>query len=166
MRVGGIEVKGPNEEILVLPRGEATIVFRAQAVMDWDTFNALCPEPHPPGKLVKGAWIPDPSDPSFRTIQAVYEDRRLAYLIIKSLELSQIEWDSVSLDDPNTWTNYLTDFRKADISGVEIQLIINCVMRANSLDENKLEEARKVFLLGLTQERNITNGPQTEAVNS
>jgi hypothetical protein len=148
MKIGGRTVEGPQEEILVLPRGDSPIVIRARAVSDLDEFEKICPEPKPPGKLTKDGWAPNTNDPSYRQLIAMHSDRRMAYLIIRSLEPSGIEWDTVKIEDPRTWLNYVTDFRNAGLATVEINRIIQLVMSANLLDETKLEEARKVFLLG------------------
>jgi hypothetical protein len=148
MKIGGKVVEGIHEEILVLPRGEDQLVIRARAVLDLDEFDKICPEPKPPGKLTKDGWVPNKEDATYRQIMSGHVDRRIAYLVIRSLEPSNIEWDSVNIADPRTWLNYVTDFRAAGLATVEINRIVQCVMAANSLDESKLEEARQVFLLG------------------
>ena len=49
MKIGGVDPKTlPKEEVLVLPRGDQAIVFRAVGVPDYDEFDALCPEPKAP----------------------------------------------------------------------------------------------------------------------
>lgn len=148
MKIGGRVVEGPHEEILILPRGDEPLVIRAKAILDWDEFEKICPEPKAPGKLTKDGWAPNKDDASYRQMMVSYADRRVAYLVIRTLEPSNIEWDTVRLDDPRTWTNYTNDFRAAGLSTVEINRIVQCVMAANALDEAKLEEARKFFLLG------------------
>ena len=55
MKIGGVQVTGPSEEVLVLPREPEPIVFRAVAVPDMEEFHKLCPEPKPTGKFVKGS---------------------------------------------------------------------------------------------------------------
>jgi hypothetical protein len=167
MKIGGKVVTGVHEEVLVLPRGpEDVLVIRAQAVLDLDEFEKLCPEPKPPGKLTKDGWIPNKEDISYRQILSAHTDRRIAYLVSRSLEPSNIEWDTVKIEDPRTWLNYTKDFRAAGLSTVEINRIVQCVMAANALDEGKLEEARKVFLLGQHPAPEQYSGPIIEQVNS
>jgi hypothetical protein len=69
-------------------------------------------------------------------------------MCLRSLEPSNIEWETVDIDDPGTWLNWDVELKAAGISDVEGQRIINLVMAANSLDEKKVEEARQAFLLG------------------
>lgn len=165
MKIGGIAVSGPHEEILVLPRGEDQVVIRAKAVLDLDEFDRICPEPKPPGKRTKEGWVPNKDDITYQQILSRHNEQRIAYLVIRSLEPSQIEWDTVDLGNPKTWTNYVTDFRNAGFSTIEINRIVTCVMQANALDEAKLEQARKVFLLGLVQAKDESSGPNIELEN-
>jgi hypothetical protein len=154
MRIGGIEAKGPHEELLVLPRGENDLIIRARAVLDMDEFDKICPEPTAPGRRTKDGFVPNHKDPTYQENLAGYHAQRLAFLVLRSLEPSQIEWETVKMEDPRTWANYLVDLRNGGLSSVEINRVIVCVMQANALDEKKLEEARKAFLLGQAQEVN------------
>ena len=167
MRIGGIEIKGPAEEVLVLPRLEGNdIVIRAQAVMDMDTFDALCPVPKPPGVRTKDGWKPNEKDETYQERVTQHGERRFAYMVIKSLEPSEIEWETVDLGDPSTWLGWTDEFKKAGISSTEVNRIIVCVMQANALDEAKLKEARDLFLRGPVLEPNEYSGPNTEPENT
>jgi len=161
MRIGGVKIEGPAEEILVLPRGEQVLVIRACAV-NLDEFETLCPEPKPPGKLTKDGWIPDTENESYKQVVTAHNEKRIAYLVVKSLEPSQVEWDTVEPENPKTWTNYVQDFKAAGLTTIEINRVVQCVMRANSLDEDKLEQARKVFLLGQAQAQKESSGQNIE----
>jgi hypothetical protein len=164
MRIGGVLVEGPAQEILILPRGEQVLVIRAQAV-NLDEFDALCPEPKPPGKLTKDGWIPNLLDESYQQIIANHNEKRIAYLVVKSLEPSDIEWEKVQIGNPRTWTDYVQDFKAAGLTTIEINRIVQCVMQANSLDEAKLEQARKSFLAGQVQALNASSGQPIAPAN-
>ncbi len=162
MKIGGKEVKGPNLEVLVLPRGEDEIVLKAQAVLDFDEFEKLCPEPKAPGRRTKNGWEPNTNDVTYRSLMETHNIQRIAYLVLRSLEPSNIEWETVDMNNPGTWANYVQDFRNAGFSGIEVNRIVQCVMRANALDEAKLEEARKVFLSGQALDQEQSSGPAAE----
>lgn len=164
MRIGGVLVEGPTQEVLILPRGEQVLVIRAQAI-NLDEFDVLCPEPKPPGKLTKDGWVPMPEDENYRQLIQNHNEKRIAYLVVKSLEPSDIEWDKVQIENPRTWTEYVNDFKSAGLTTIEINRIVQCVMQANSLDEAKLEQARKVFLLGQARALNTSSGQNTEPAN-
>lgn len=147
MKIGGVEVKA-CEEILVLPRLSGDIVIKAHAVKDMDLFHALCPSPTAPGVRTKDGFKPNVEDKNYLQLLDIYSTQRLAYIVIKSLEPSCIEWEKVKLEDPTTWTLWSSELTAAGLSDVECQLILRCVLQANSLDEEKLKEARSVFLRG------------------
>lgn len=148
MRVGGVTVTAPVEELLVIPRGESSLVFRARAVESMDEFDAMSPKPQPPGKLTKDGWVPEPEHPDYRTILEHYAVRRLAYIVVRSLEPSNIEWDTVDINNPKTWANWDTDLRNAKMTEVEIDKVLQLVIEANSLSEEKLKRAREDFQRG------------------
>jgi hypothetical protein len=69
-------------------------------------------------------------------------------MCLKSIEPSQIEWETVDMDKPTTWPKWVDELQENGLSEVEVGRIINAVLAANSLDEKKIEEARKSFLHG------------------
>jgi len=166
MRIGGVKVEGPNEEILVLPRLGDDIVIRARAVCDMSEFEALVPEPKPPGKLTKDGWVPTLNDETFRQRLQKFGEQRFAYMVVRSLEPSDIEWEKVDINNPKTWKLWEEELKAAGLSKVEVDRISVCVMRANSLDEAKLKEAREVFLLGMAEAQKESSGLETEPENT
>ena len=150
MKIGGIDPATlPTEEFLVIPRGDQQIVFRASGIPNYDEFDKLCPEPKPPGKLVPGeGWVPNEDDEAYQDMMKTYGKKRLAWMVIKSLEPSEIEWDTVKPDNPSTWTNWEEDMKGAGLSQVECNRVQQLVFQANCLDENKLKKAREAFLVG------------------
>lgn len=152
MRIGGVAITPPVEEVLVLPRGDAQLVFRAIAVKSWDEFEKLCPSPEPPKMLVKNKQVPDAEDPGYKSLLNTWYLKRLSYLIIKSLEPSNIEWDTVDIYNPSTWLKVEEEFIAAGITDAEFQKIVQTVLDANSLNEDKLKAAREAFLHGQVRE--------------
>jgi hypothetical protein len=149
MKIAGIDPKTLcNEVLLVLPRGQSEIVFRAKGLSNMDEFDAVCPHPKPPGKFTKDGWIPHTNDPTYQQVLAEYAKKRLGYIVIRSLEPSEIEWDTVKRDDPRTWPNWESDLTTGGLSQIESNRVLALVMEANALDEAKLEKARESFLRG------------------
>jgi hypothetical protein len=162
MKIGGIDPSTlPKEEILVLPRGDQQIVFRATGISDYDEFNKLCPEPKPPGKLTKDGWVPDNDDENYQSIVAAHGKKRLAWMVIKSLTPSEIQWDTVDPANPSTWVNWEKDLKDAGLSQVECNRVMQLVFQANCLDEDKLKRAREVFQLGQQPVPSEFSGPST-----
>ena len=156
MRIGGIDPTTlPVEEVLVLPREDQRLVFRASGLKDMEEFKRLCPEPEPPRKLTKDGPVADTEDQGYKDALAGYQKRRMAYIVIRSLLPSQIEWDTVQLDNPSTWANWDSDLKSAGLSEMECNRVLALVLEANCLDEAKLRKAREVFLRG-TPEQSAT----------
>lgn len=167
MKIAGIDPKTLSTEvILVLPRSEANLVFRACGLKSMEEFEAKCPMPKPPGKLTKDGWVANDTDPTYQQIQTEYSKKRLGYIVIRSLEPSEIEWDSVRLEDPRTWANWEKDLKDGGLSQIESNRVLALVMEANALDEAKLQKAREVFLVGQTPMPAEFSGPQTEPENT
>lgn len=161
MKIGGREISNePNRVPLVLPRPEIwdeesgefvnnDIRLWAQAVTDFDTLEKMLPEPLPPVAIGKGGEkVYNHKDPGYKAQLMTYNMRRLAYIIIHSLGPSHITWDTVDLEDPTTWLNYVEDFKNAGLNMIEINLVCKACMEANALDEEKLDKARQLFLRG------------------
>lgn len=149
MKINGQEVNGPYEDILVLPRKPQPVVFKGRALANFDLFDKLRPMPTAPGVLTKDGFKPDPKDKGYLQQLAAWTQSRLAYMVVQTLEPSNIEWDSVVLDNPTTWHLWVDDMVKAGFTDVEQKRILDFVLEVNCLDEKKLEAARADFLLGL-----------------
>lgn len=149
MKIAGVDPKTlSNEVLLVLPRGDREIVFRAKGLPDMAEFEALCPNPKPPGKFTKDGWIPNLNDPTYQQILGEWAKKRLGYMVVKSLARSEIEWDLVKENDPRTWARWEEDLKNGGLTQVECNRVLALVLEANALDDAKLQRAREVFLRG------------------
>ena len=166
MRIGGVQLKGLNEAILVLPRSDEDIVIKARAIPDYDDFDKLVPEPKMPVYVTKDGPQNDESNVDYVASCARREQLRIAYIYIKSLEPSQIEWDTVKIDMPSTWMNFRQDFQKAGLSPIEINRIWGTVSDANCLSEDKLVEARARFLAGVGNDQPASSSPTTDQAST
>jgi hypothetical protein len=147
MKIGGVQVT-PSEEILVLPRPAGNIVIKAKAVSFSDDFDKMCPEPIAPLIMTKDGSHRDVADKDYKRSVDIRHERRFAYMMIRALEPSEIEWEEVDLEKPSTWMKWTDELTKAGITEVEMNRIIGAVMSAMSLDEAKIKKAREDFLRG------------------
>lgn len=150
MKYKGKTVKGPNEEIVIIPRGNADdFVFTCRAVMGYEIFDNLVEEPKPPQIIHKGDPVAKPllSDPDYLRAIREHDKKRLSWLIITSLAATEnLVFETVDKDDPSTWNNYYDEFIDAGFTSTEIGRITRGIMIANSLDQKKIDEARAHFL--------------------
>ena len=166
MKIGGIDPNTLSREIiLVLPRGESQIVFRAKGLKDMAEFNAICPLPKAPGKLTKDGFVPNTDDPSYQQVMLQWSSKRLGYMVAKTLEPTEIEWDTLVINNPETWANWENDLKAAGLSQFECNRVTSLVLEANSLDDDKIEKARAVFLAGQAQEAEKLSGQPTAPAN-
>ncbi len=151
MRYKGQQLKGPKRETLVIPReNQEDIVFQAEAVMDFDDFEIICPPPSPPNKLIPGdppRQIPNSEDPKYKTEIRDWATKKQTWVILKSLSVTQdLEWEQVDINNPDTYELYMAELKDAGFNNAELQLIVGLALKVNSVDEDKMEEARQRFL--------------------
>ena len=166
MRIGGVQLTGLNEAILVLPRSGGDLVIKARAIPDYEEFDKLVPEPKVPVMVTRNGTENDENNVDYLAAIARRETLRIAYIYVKSLEPSNIEWDTVKIETPSTWTNFREDFKKAGLSPVEINRIWGTVSEANCLSEDKLVEARQRFLAGVGKDQPASSSPSTGQANT
>lgn len=169
LKIGDTEVTGPNEGLLILPRynGNDIKIF-ARAVPDLEEFRQMVPLPKAPASLKRGQGkVENTNDPTYRQQVLDYNTKRMAYMVIVGLEPSEIEWETVDFNDPGSWTNWEDELRDAGLTEIECNLILNLVLEVNQLDDNKLEDARKSFVLGRHLEQlSESLSPLTEQENT
>lgn len=175
MKIHGNVISGPNIEIIVIPRGNGVsdVVLKAQAVLNRDDFNRLCPAPKPQIRKLPGNRIQENiSDPAYKEAVIQHNKQQFAWLVIESLKATDgLTWDTVFDNDPSSWLNYEKELNDSGFSPIEINRITAGVMTANCLNEERVEEARKNFLQSLeevvavdslTQEGEQNSTPSTE----
>lgn len=150
MRFKGEKVTGKNQEIIPIPRPGGDIVFIANAVQNWDEFEKIVDEPKPPTMLKPGGVkVEDKNDPSYKEALEEYNEARTHWLVLKSIaDTPDIEWETIDMANPATWQNYRKELLESGFTDIEIGRVMVGVMRANSLDENMINEARSNFLHG------------------
>ena len=151
MKLGG-KKPGIHKKPLVLPReGEEPIVLWAQAIANMDEFIKLCPEPLPP-LVVKPGGIKEPNWTEVNYLIAVkqHATRRNDYILLHSLlATTDLEWETVKLEEPETWNNWRKELGDSGFSVFEINRIFGLVLEVNSLNDALLDEAQKSFLAGM-----------------
>lgn len=158
MKYKGKAVKGSNQEIIPIPRPDGDIVFIATAVKNWSKFDKLVPEPVPP-QIIRpgGVKTEDRNDPQYKKLLQKWAEEKSNYLIIYSLKDSpDVEWETIDLEKSETWANWKKELEEAGFTEIEVSRVMVGVMRANSLDEKMIDEARANFLLGQQGSENLT----------
>jgi len=149
MKINGKVLDTPAVEIIPLLRGEDTIFLQAKCVTDYSKFEAICPSPEAPFIQRPGQKpVPNFEDPIFVKKLDEHSELRSSYMIIESLSATpELEWETVDMTKPETWKNYLDELRKC-FSEIQCTQIISGVMSANGLNSERIDKARKDFLVG------------------
>ncbi len=153
-----------HEDVLVLPRGEEAIAIRAKAIPDFEEFNKTCPEPEPPGKLTKDGFVPNKDDETYKGRLEQHNIRRIGWMVTRSLQ--EIDWDKVNVENPKTWAKWQEDLEDSGFTAVECNLVLALVIDVNSLNEQKLKDARDSFIRGQEQEAKRLSSQNSEQENS
>jgi hypothetical protein len=155
MKIGGEKLQVAKPEIVVLPRtgddGQpCDIVFKCAPVTDYEEFDQLCPQPEPPKKTYPADTGKPPEvlvdHPEYLKALQEYSARRSAWTFIKSLSATEgLEWETVKMGDPSTWVGWQDELRESGINDFETSKILQGIMVANSLSEERMQEARERF---------------------
>ncbi len=151
MKLNGKVVTGVNYEYIVIPRPDGDLVFKAEAVLDMKPFHDMCPVPKPAKIMLPGGeQKEDMNDATYKAAVSQYSEKRYAFIVISSLKATPtLEWETVQYTDPSTWLNWSEEMKAAKFTTNEINLIQLGVATANSLNQEKLDEARARFLVSL-----------------
>lgn len=155
---------GLNQDVIVFPREHGDFVFRAQAVQDWDEFDAKCPAPIAPEyKTPDGTAIRRTDSPEYLAECEKHDVKKSAYLFLKSIEITEgLEWEKVDREKPSTWKHWREELTEFGLSIREVMLLESLVMEVNALSHGKLEAARKNFFRAQqarSKEAQVAQGP-------
>lgn len=158
MKLNGQKIIGPNEEIIIIPRGNGEdLIFKARAVIDVDLFEKIYPTPVPPKVMKRGGeQVQDFNDKDYLKSLDQYGAVRWAWIIVQSLKATEsLEWETLNENDASSCLNWKRELMDSGFSFMEINRIEAGVLAANCLSEKRLEEARQRFTLSqvLQQER-------------
>jgi hypothetical protein len=108
----------------------------------------LCPAPKAPEKLYPGGVRKeDTENPEYKKMLDDWATKRTHWTVLKSLEnCPDLEWETVDMEKPSTWDKYQEEMKEAGFTEIEMYRVLQGVMRANSLDDDMLKEAKKAFL--------------------
>jgi hypothetical protein len=165
MKVNGVTAQPRAREVLVFERpatGDIAFEFRQVNSQDLEDLEILCPRPPAPGQFTREGFVADEKDKGFQKTLKIWRNQRNAFVYIRSLEPSNIEWDSVNEDDCNTWLNFEKDIR-AVLSPFEVGQLVAALDGINSLSEARLEAARQAFFTRAQQSRDPVSIPPGEA---
>ena len=155
MKINGITVTTPKPSVLVLPHNGRDLIIKARYVtnQELDELDKILPEPKPPTKQVVdsngklGPAIPDLTNEKYQEQLTKYHSQRMAWVYIKSLEATEnMEWDTVNINDPETWENWHTDLERSGLPASYTIHISRLVTDTQGWNSERIDEATQNFL--------------------
>ena len=149
MKLHGKKPSRPKPEIVVIPRDEGDLVFVCNAVLDYSKFEEICPDPKPRISVnaKTGAKTSLFEEPQFIEAVKKHNQRHTDFTIVESLkDTPGLEWEKVVYDDPETWSFLSEELRDSGLTIAEAGVIIQGVFKANTVNEDRMEEARASFI--------------------
>lgn len=148
MKIHGKKVAGVYEELVVIPRNDGNLVFKARAISDYSAFDKLCPEPKGDIRMYPGGrQVEDVESPAYHAKMREWAQLRTHWMILHSLKATEgLEWETVDMSKSETWKSYGDEMTSAGLSPAEQGRIVHCVSVANGLDQSKIDEATESFL--------------------
>jgi hypothetical protein len=150
VKLNGKQVFGAFEAVVAIPRLDGPLVFIARAIMDYEPFDKLCPQPKAPLIQFAGqAAVENIEDVNYKKAIDEWVGKKTHWMVLQSLRATpDLVWDTVIDGDHSTWANYQKEMATAGLSPAEQARIIMCVSEANGLDQSKIDEATESFLAG------------------
>lgn len=155
MKIHGRTFSGPDVVPVVIPRTDGDVVFKCQAVLTFDEFDALCPTPEPPGVLKPGGErSSDLTDKTYLDALDAWGLMRTNWMILKSLEATDgLEWEQINMSEPETWDKFRVELSGDGFTIGEIGRLVQGVTEACGLNQERIDEATKRFLAAQAAEQ-------------
>ena len=148
MKIKGKKLESTNEMTIVLPRYNGEDVIFKATLVDFSDMEKILKLPKAPYILRRGKQIENTDDKGYEDQCLQYLIKRENYTVAASLLATPgLEWETVDLEKPETWNNCEKELLASGLPRPEVVYIYEKVRQVNSLDQNKLDEARDRFLL-------------------
>lgn len=156
MRIAGKDFKQSIIDVVPIFRGDETFYIKVQAVTNMEEFDKYCKRPEPPTVRKKdNTTFQDFEDKKYLKELETYNGYQTDFLFIQSLACNEdMEWELVKMSDPTTWSIWREELAESGLLKAEIGQILEAIFKVNSLDQGKIEEAKKSFLANLRDQQN------------
>jgi len=156
MKINGQEIPKLSPKKAIFLREPVPVILTCQPILDFDDFEKVCPPPVAPEVLKPGGVRErNEKDASYIEAQEKYSEKRMAWIIIKSLEGNNITWEKVNVDDVDTYTNYKEELIESGFTLVEINYLLEVILEASQVETEDLKAMRESFLVDPVQNEEL-----------
>lgn len=145
MKIAGEEIDATYKKKITFHRPGKEIVLRLQAVNNSDELGLEMPTPPWITKVKDGVPVRAFDDEDYLKEVEAYSKHKYNWMCLKTLEPSEIIWDTVDLTDPETFINWLKDLSNAGFSEAEIIRIQREISTVNGLSADAITSAEADF---------------------
>ncbi len=151
MLIDGAKINIPFEKDIIIFRPEKNVVLHVAAVPYEKEFEALCPTPQPPIKrdLEGNAVEIDYKDKKYKQAFKDWTEQRFNFMVLKSIR--NVQWESVLLEDKNTWHNWRQEALSQGFTDPEVYRILNETLAIHSPSQEMMDKMREDFLASTRQ---------------
>jgi len=148
MKINGKSIEQAAEEVIVFPRSNGNLVFKAKPVSKYEDFDRICPRPKPLSVMRPGGVTSeDVESPKYKKALDDWASQRTHWMILKSLSATEgLEWETVDMSKPETYENYVKELEDSGLTGVEVAKLFEIIQTACGLNQSKIDEATAAFL--------------------
>lgn len=169
MKLGGKVLNSLNIETLVIPRGDGDdLVFKFQAVLDYNEFDEKYPIPEPLIRTYPGGRTEkDTESNEYKERLNTWAEKKAHWMFLKSISATpDLVWETIDMANSDTWVNYMTELQTAGFTPPEIARMVITATSACGLNQDKIDEATKRFLAGPGTMPKGQSSPSTEQVST
>lgn len=148
MKVNGREMTGPRiVKVYLMTGDDVAVEFKFRALKPDEDFEKVMPKPKPRKGLKPGGQVVyETESPVYKEQLTNWVSMKFDYQFLKSIsETDGLEWATVKMEDPSTYTNWKTEVESA-FSVAAINKIFEGYVEAQHITEESLEAARQSFL--------------------
>lgn len=150
MKINGQSIHVPFEKTIYIYRLPENIAIQAKAVPFLEDFERLCPEPKRMKVMVDGKFSHfDDAHPKYQAKVKEHNVQYLNYLVLRTLD---IEWDTVDLEDPETWGNWKKEASASGFSNAECNRLANECVAVHNPTAEMVDQMRDDFLRTASQQ--------------
>lgn len=150
MKYRGKKIEGVPRKIIPVIREDGNIIVIVKGIADYSPFFAICPAPEPPVVRIPGPGNKtrqNYDDKNFQDEWLKWSKKKAAWAAIHCLAETEFEWETIDLNNPETFENWQTELMSAGFTDAELNRIGLAMSEVNGLNEALIDEARQSFLI-------------------
>jgi hypothetical protein len=156
MKINGQEIPQLKYKEAVFMREPVPIVLKCNPITDLDAFDNLCPLPEPP-EMIRPGGVREKNEnsPAHQKALEEHTNKKMGWMVIESTKDNNITWETVDMDDIDTYSNYKSELIDSGFTPIEINYLLDVILKASQVETEDLKAMRESFLAERDQESEL-----------